>query len=159
MLGQVAKRLGGRPWFARLGRMMVPADRALGRLTKGRFVALNMRGLPSMLITTTGRRSGEPRTNPLLYAPDGDAYIVIGSNWGQQHHPAWSGNLLAQPEATVTIGGRQIPVRATLAAGDERERLRSLLLQVWPAYADYEKRAAGRDLRIFRLAPIVHKGQ
>jgi deazaflavin-dependent oxidoreductase (nitroreductase family) len=131
--------------------VLVPADRLVGRLTRGRVVALGM--LPSLLLTTTGRRSGQPRTNPLLYARDGEHFIVIGSNWGQPHHPAWSNNLLAHPEATVHLGGREIPVTATLATGAERERLRRLLLEVWPAYATYERHAEGRDLRIFRLDP------
>lgn len=128
-------------------------DRLLGVATKGRFVALGQRELPSMLITTTGRTSGQPRTSPLLYAPDGDAFVVIGSNWGRAEHPAWSTNLIAHPEAVVTLGGRRIPVVGRLVEGEERERLRGLLLAVWPAYETYERRAAGRRLRIFRLQP------
>lgn len=155
VLSTLARRYGNKKWFAAVGRAYVPIDRLLGRLTRGRFVALGMKDVPSLLITTTGRRSGEPRTNPLLYAPDGDAFIVIGSNWGQQHHPAWSGNLLADPTATVTVDGREIPVRARLVKGPERDRLRTLLLQTWPAYAAYETRAEGRHLRIFRLEPTA----
>ena len=134
---------------------MVPLDRLLSRATRGQVVALHIDGLPSLLITTTGRRSGEPRSNPLLYAPDGDGYVVIGSNWGQQHHPAWSGNLLADPTATVTLAGKEIPVRATLATGAERERLFALLLAVWPAYQTYTDRASERSIRVFRLAPVT----
>lgn len=151
VLSSLARRYGNRKWFALVGRAYVPLDRFLGRLTKGRFVALGMKDVPSLLITTTGRRSGEPRSNPLLYAPDGDAFIVIGSNWGQQHHPAWSGNLLANPAAVVTVDGRDVAVRARLIKGAEREQLRTLLVQMWPAYAAYETRAEGRLLRIFRL--------
>ena len=145
------RRVGRAEWFARLARPLVPLDRALGRLTRGRFVAFGLPGLPSLLITTTGRRSGEPRSNPLLYAPDGDAFVVLGSNWGQRHQPAWTGNLLANPQATVTVAGERIPVRARLVTGAERARLHALLLKVWPGYADYERRAGGRDLRMFRL--------
>ncbi len=148
MMGTLARKLGGTRLFALIGRAYVPLDRFLGRVTRGRLLAL---GLPSLLITTTGRKSGEPRTNPLLYAPDGDGFVVIGSNWGQGHHPAWSGNLLANPEAVVEVRGERIPVRAHLAEGAERERLRALLLRVWPAYTAYERRAEGRTLRIFRL--------
>lgn len=151
VLSAVARRYGNRPWFARLGRAYMPIDRVIGRLTKGRLVGVGGRDLPSMLLTTTGRRSGQARTAPLLFAHDGDAFIVIGSNWGQRHHPAWSGNLLAHPAATVTVGGQQIAVRARLTQGEERQRLRTLLLRVWPAYATYETRSGGRDLRIFRL--------
>jgi deazaflavin-dependent oxidoreductase (nitroreductase family) len=151
VLSSLLRRVGRAEWFARLARPLVPLDRGLGRLTRGRFVAFGLRGLPSLLITTTGRRSGEPRSNPLLYAPDGDAFVVIGSNWGQQHHPAWTANLLANPEATVMVDGERFPVRARLVAGPERARLRELLLDVWPGYAGYERRSGGRDLRLFRL--------
>jgi deazaflavin-dependent oxidoreductase (nitroreductase family) len=148
------RSLGHTTWFARAGRLLVPVDRTLGRLTKGRFVAFGARDLPSMLITTTGRRSGQQRTNPLLYAHDGDGFIVIGSNWGQDHHPAWALNLIAHPEAVVTTAGKKRRVRATLAEGAERDRQLALLLTMWPAYATYAERAHGRPLRIFRLQPI-----
>ncbi len=151
VLSTLARRYGGRTWFALVGRAYVPMDRLLGRWSKGRLVALGQRDLPSLLITTTGRRTGQPRSNPLLYAADGDAFVVIGSNWGQAHHPAWSGNLLATPEATVTLRGERIPVRARLVTGTERTRLRQLLLRTWPAYTAYERRAPQRRLRIFRL--------
>ena len=143
--------MGRHAWFARVGRAWVPVDRAVSKLTKGRFVAVGLRDLPSLMITTTGRQSGQPRSNPLLYAPDGDAFVVIGSNWGQKSHPAWSANLLANPDATVTLGGKVVDVRAHLVRGDERARLREKLLEVWPGYADYERRSDGRHLRIFRL--------
>lgn len=147
----LTRRVGHYRWFAALGRAYAPLDRLLGRLTRGRFVALGLRGLPSLLITTTGRKSGQPRTNPLIYSPDGDSFVVVGSNWGQQHHPAWSANLLAHPEATVTLGGRDIAVRATLATGAERARLWDLVRRNWPAYQTYQERAGGRDIRVFRL--------
>jgi deazaflavin-dependent oxidoreductase (nitroreductase family) len=146
----VVRRLGHRRWFAAVGRRYVPVDRWLFRHTGGRWSAL---GLQSLLLTTTGRRSGEPRTQPLLYAPDGDGYVVVGSNWGQRHHPAWTGNLLADPSASVTIRGRTTPVRARLVTGAERERLWAELVRLWPAYETYEDRAGGRDLRLFRLSP------
>jgi len=143
--------MGRHAWFARVGRALVPVDRAVSKLTKGRFVAVGLRDLPSLMITTIGRQSGQLRSNPLLYASDGDAYVVIGSNWGQKSHPAWSSNLLANPDATVTLGGKVVEVRAQLVRGDERERLHAKLLEVWPGYTDYESRAGGRHLRIFRL--------
>jgi len=151
VLSSLLRRAGRAEWFARVARPLVPLDRALGRLSRGRFVAFGLPGLPSLLITTTGRRSGEPRSNPLLYAPDGQAFVVLGSNWGQRHHPAWTANLLAHPEAMVTVDGERIPVRARLVTGAERARLRELMLGIWPGYAGYERRSGGRDLRLFRL--------
>jgi deazaflavin-dependent oxidoreductase (nitroreductase family) len=145
------RRLGHQAWFAATARRLVPVDRWLAARTGGRWSVIGRHGLPSLRLTTIGRRSGQPRTQPLLYTGDGDAFVVVGSNWGQQHHPAWSANLLAHPDATVTVGDTPIPVRAVLASGAERDRLWTMVLKTWPAYRTYEQRAAGRDLRIFRL--------
>jgi len=147
------RNFGHRPWFARLGRTLMPLDRLVGKATRGRFVAFGLRELPSMILTTTGRRTGQPRDTPLLYVTDGDGYLVIGSNWGRQEQPTWTGNLLANPDAVVTAGGRRIPVRARLVTGEERERDVAALRRMWPAYATYETRAGGRELRVFRLEP------
>jgi deazaflavin-dependent oxidoreductase (nitroreductase family) len=131
---------------------MVPVDTWIQRRTGGRLTVIGRHGLPSLLLTTTGRRTGQPRTVPLLYLPDGDRYVVIASNWGQQHHPAWSGNLLANPEATVSVDGRETAVRARLADPAERERLWPAITRVWPAYDTYVERS-GRDIRVFVLEP------
>lgn len=147
------RRLGHRRVFSALGRRLVPVDRLIGRLTKGRFVGLGMADAPCLLITTTGRRSGQPRTNPLMFVRDADAFVVVGSNWGQRPQPSWSANLLACPDATVTLHGTRIPVRARLTHGAERDRLFARLSTAWPAYETYAQRAAGRELRVFRLEP------
>jgi deazaflavin-dependent oxidoreductase (nitroreductase family) len=147
------RRLGHRPWFAALGRRLVPADRWLSARTHGRFVAFGRADLPSLLLTTTGRRSGQPRPTPLLYVADGEAFVVVGSNWGQRNHPSWTVNLIAHPAAMVSIGGREISVRARLTSGAERERLLARLATMWPAYRTYQERAAARELRVFRLEP------
>jgi deazaflavin-dependent oxidoreductase (nitroreductase family) len=154
-VARLARRLGSYRWFAVAGRAGVPLDRLLGRLSRGRFVALGQRDLPSLLITTTGRRSGRPRTNPLLYTPDGDDFVVVATNWGQPRHPDWSNNLLAQPRAVVILGGREIPVEADLVPAGERDRLWAALRTIWPGYDGYRARA-GREIRMFRLRPVPH---
>jgi deazaflavin-dependent oxidoreductase (nitroreductase family) len=131
---------------------MVPLDRAVSRLTRGRVVALGL--APSLLLVTTGRRSGRPRTVPLVCARDGDAYVVIGSNWGGPAQPAWALNLLTDPQAAVRRGGRDTPVRARLLSGTERERAWRAATQVWPAYDTYLQRAGGRPVPVFRLEPV-----
>jgi deazaflavin-dependent oxidoreductase (nitroreductase family) len=152
MLLSLARRLGRYQWFARTLRVVLPpVDMAVGRITKGRVVALGL--LPSLMITTIGRKSGRPRTQPLIYAPDGENFAVIGSNWGQPNHPAWSANLLAQPDAVVKVKGREVRVHAELVAGAERDRLWSMFVAMWPAYETYAIRAAHRSLRIFKLVP------
>jgi deazaflavin-dependent oxidoreductase (nitroreductase family) len=147
------RRLGHHRWFARLGRALTPLDRRLQRLTGGRVSGIGPTVLPELLLTTTGRTSGLPRQVPLLYARDGDAFVVVASNWGQQHHPAWSGNLLADPHATVDVHGATTNVLAHLAAPAEKDRVWPLVLAVWPAYDTYEARS-GRDLRVFLLDPV-----
>ncbi|MGC5050684.1 nitroreductase family deazaflavin-dependent oxidoreductase [Micromonospora sp. DT48] len=156
VLGSVTRRVGRYRWFAATVRLLVPVDRAVGRLTRGRVVALGL--VPSLVITTTGRKSGRPRSNPLLYVPDGDGYVVVGSNWGQAHQPAWSLNLLADPRAEVDVKGHRIAVRAEVATGAERDRLWRLLVDEWPAYEAYVARAGGREIRIFRLVPDEGRG-
>ncbi len=150
----LTRRLGHQPWFARVGRALVPLDRRIQRATGGRWGVMGRHVVPEFLLTTTGRTSGLPRSVPLLYARDGDAFVVIASNWGQAKHPAWSGNLLAQPRASVAYQGRDVDVIATLAEGEERERLWPKLIEVWPAYDTYAARS-GRDLRVFRLEPMT----
>ncbi len=147
------QRLGHRPWFARVGRALVPVDRVLQRVSRGRIGGIGPSVFPELLLTTTGRTSGLPRQVPLLYARDGDTLVVVASNWGQQHHPAWSGNLLAHPAATVEIRGKERPVTARLASPQEKSRVWPLVLQVWPAYDTYAERS-GRDLRVFLLEPV-----
>ena len=154
--GRVAgtiQKLGHHKWFARVGRAYVPIDRALGRLTKGRFVAFGRAEIPSMLLTTIGRQSGKERTVPLLYMPDGEAFVVMASNWGQAHHPAWALNLLTHPDASVLVRGRTVRVTGRLTSGAERQRLLDLMLSMWPAYATYQQRAANRTIKIFLLEP------
>ena len=149
----LVRRLGSRRWFAALGRRLTPVDRRLYQITQGRWSLIGRHHLPTLLITTTGRTSGLPRTQPLLYVTDGDGYVVAGSNWGQAHHPAWSANLLAHPAARITLGDRECEVHATLTTGAERDRLWQLMRQIWPGYAAYAERAEGRQIRIFRLTP------
>jgi deazaflavin-dependent oxidoreductase (nitroreductase family) len=96
------------------------------------------RGTTILLLTTTGRSSGEQRTTPLIHRTDGDRWVVVASKGGAPEHPAWYENLLANPEATIEVKDETIDVRTETAAGDERARLWSLMCEVWPAYADYQ---------------------
>jgi deazaflavin-dependent oxidoreductase (nitroreductase family) len=149
---RLLRRLGHQRWFAWFGRQVTPLDRWVRRRTRGRWSLSGDSTTPALLLTTTGRRSGRPRQQPLLYACDGDSYLVVGSNWGQAGHPAWSANLLSDPAAVVDIGGQRVAVRAGLCTGADRERAWALLAEVWPAYDTYDRRA-GRELRVFRLTP------
>jgi deazaflavin-dependent oxidoreductase (nitroreductase family) len=98
------------------------------------------RGTTILLLTTTGRTSGEQRTTPLIHRTDGDHWVVVASKGGAPENPSWFENLLANPDATIEVEGETIPVAATTAEGDERARLWSLMTEDWPAYDDYQKR-------------------
>lgn len=137
------------PGFTPAARALVGVDRWLGRVTRGRVVALGV--APSLILTTVGRRSGLPRSQPLQYVRDCDDLIVIASNWGGEKDPAWSWNLRARPEATVTLGGRELAVTAREAGDDERDRLWRLVLDQWPGYDAYRTKASHRTIRLFRL--------
>ncbi len=132
-------------------RKLTPLDRAILERTDAKYTVLGPIGAPVILLTTIGRKSGAPRTQPLLYVHDGDVLYVIGSNFGQQHHPAWTANLLATPTATVAIAGERIPVTATPVVDPaEKDAIFRRFVDVAAAYAAYRDRTT-RDLRIFAL--------
>ena len=110
------------------------------------------RGTTILLLTTVGRTSGEPRTTPLIHRTDGDRFIVVASKGGSPANPAWYENLLAEPDATVQVESKQIEVRASSAAGAERERLWSLMTEVWPAYDEYQAKT-DREIPVVVLSP------
>jgi len=117
--------------------------------TNGKYTLFGPISMPELLLTTTGRKSGQKRVSPLSYVRDGDRALVLGSNFGQETHPAWSANLLAEPQASVTMGGIEIPVTATLLTGDERQRGMDKFL-AYPMYRSYLSRT-DRELRLFAL--------
>jgi deazaflavin-dependent oxidoreductase (nitroreductase family) len=110
------------------------------------------RGTTILLLTTVGRTSGQPRTTPLIHRTDGDRFIVVASKGGSPENPAWYENLLAEPDATIQVEGEQIEVRASSAEGAERERLWSLMAEVWPAYDEYQAKTE-REIPVVVLSP------
>jgi deazaflavin-dependent oxidoreductase (nitroreductase family) len=98
------------------------------------------RGTTILLLTTQGRKSGEARTTPLIQRVDGDHWIVVASKGGAPDNPSWFKNLEADPEAEIQVKDEKIAVRASTAEGSERDRLWSLMTEVWPPYDDYQAR-------------------
>jgi deazaflavin-dependent oxidoreductase (nitroreductase family) len=109
------------------------------------------RGTTILLLTTTGRRSGAQRTTPLIHRVDGERWVVVASKGGAPANPSWYENLLADPDATIEVLAETIPVRASTAEGEERERLWALMAEVWPAYDEYQARTA-REIPVVILA-------
>lgn len=110
-------------------------------------------GVPTLLLTTRGRRSGSLRRTPLIYGRDGDAYVVVASYGGAPHHPDWYLNLAAEPEVEIQVGAERMRARARTAEGDDRERLWAQMTGIWPAYDDYQAKTT-RQIPVVVLEPI-----
>lgn len=149
--GRLLQRMAASSWFQRIGPLVVPPlDRLMSRLTGGR-VLLGSALLPMLVLHATGRRSGRRRSTPLACLPAGDCFYVVGSNFGRSSHPAWTHNLVGEPEAEVEFRGERIPVTAHLLDGAEKEAVWPRLTDLWPAFDAYAAKAPERDLRVFRL--------
>ena len=129
------------------GKLNVPLYRASGGRLGGRIGQA-----PVLLLTTTGCKSGQPRTAPVVYLADGERMLVIGSNAGNDRVPAWSLNLKAEPQAEVEVGRRRIPVRARVAEGEERAELWGKCNEQYAGFDDYEGKT-DRKIALFVLEP------
>jgi deazaflavin-dependent oxidoreductase (nitroreductase family) len=109
-------------------------------------------GVPTLLLTTTGRNSGQPRTSALIYGRDGDDYLVVASMGGAPEHPQWYRNLTANPAAEIQVRSEHIPVVARTADEDEKPRLWSIVTAYWPNYDVYQTRTE-RAIPVVVLTP------
>src|SRR5271163_4745500 len=109
--------------------------------------------VPSLLLTTTGRKSGEKFIFPLFYGDAGNSYFVIASKGGAPEHPGWYRNILANPAVEVQVGTKKVKAHARTATGDERARLWKKSLEFWPPYADYQKKTE-REIPVVVLDPV-----
>jgi deazaflavin-dependent oxidoreductase (nitroreductase family) len=135
-------------------RVLHRIDRPVYRLTSGRHTFASLvSGIPVVMLTTTGARSGEPRTVPVLGLPTDEGLAVIASNFGKHQHPAWYHNLRANPEGSVTVDGTSRRFRAVEAEGERRSRIWEEGLRVYPGWAQYERRATNRRIAVFVLDP------
>ncbi len=126
-------------------------DKAVIPRTNGR---LSSAGIDKVgLVTTTGAKSGQQRTQPLALLDDGDGLLAIGSNYGRASHPAWSANLLAHPECTVEFLGPPTQYRAELLTGEARASAWGTAVDFYAGYDSYRKNCAPREIRVFRLRP------
>ena len=106
------------------------------------------RGTEILLLSTRGRRTGEQHTTPLIHRTDGGRWVIVASKGGAPDDPGWFKNLAAEPNASIQVLDEEIPVRVSVAEGEERERLWSLMTEVWPAYDEYQQRTT-------RQIPVV----
>lgn len=152
---RAVRRLGGyKPMSKLFALTLHHLDGPVLRRTNGRrSVTSVLTGLPIVNLTTTGAKSGQPRTVPLIGVPDGEDLILVASNYGNTKHPAWYHNLVAHPECAVTVNGRTQRMTARAATGAERDRALDLDLKVYPARARYAQRTEGREIPVLILRP------
>jgi deazaflavin-dependent oxidoreductase (nitroreductase family) len=129
----------------RIDKAVIPRTR--GRLSSAGFDKVG-------LVTTTGAKSGQQRTQPLALLDDGDGLLAIGSNYGRPKHPAWSANLLAHPDCTVEFIGPPAQYRAELLTGDARASAWATITDFYAGYERYQASCAPREIRVFRLRPV-----
>jgi proline iminopeptidase len=123
------------------------------RETGGEVGHIWKEGSTVLLLTTTGRKSGKPRTIPLIYAQDGDRYVIVASKGGAPEHPGWYRNLVKSPDVELQVEDRVFRARARTASGEERERLWRKANEVWPHYAEYALKT-GREIPVVVLESI-----
>jgi deazaflavin-dependent oxidoreductase (nitroreductase family) len=152
VLTPLAVRIGALPWMPRLLPQIVWVDTRLRRLTRGRLTLLDVAGLPNLVLTVPGRRSGIPRGTPLLCVPDAGTWLVAGSFFGGPHTPEWVHNLRAAGRARITLGRKQFDVTAAEIPGPGRAEVWAVMTRTWPNFRVYRERT-DREIPLFRLTP------
>lgn len=149
----------GKPFTPRevaIGNVVIKAMSALNvwlyRATGGKLGGRFPGGAPLLLLTTIGRKSGEPRTSPLIYLADGDDLAIVASKGGMDHHPLWYSNLVAKPDVEVQVGRDKRRMRARTANAKEKARLWPKLVDIYPEYARYQERTE-REIPVVILSP------
>ncbi len=139
--------------FRAIGPRIIPRfHRAVSRLTGGRTL-LDSPTQPMLMLHTRGARTGQPRETPLAAVPlEAGRFLVVGSNFAREHHPAWTANLIANPDAEIVYRGERTAVRARLLEGDERERRWQTAVGWFPGWTDYVT-VTDRQFRLFELEP------
>ena len=146
------KRLGATSGFVSFSRAVMPKfDPIVRKLTRDRWNVARW-VLPTLMLVHTGRKTGQTIHTPLTFVREGNAFGVAATNWARAPHPAWSSNLIANPDVSVVRKGKTIPVRARLLSADEKAQLWTKFVDLWPAYASYAERIP-REVRVFLLEP------
>jgi deazaflavin-dependent oxidoreductase (nitroreductase family) len=141
-------------WF--YARTLHHIDRAVYRASRGQATFTSwVSGLPIVMLTTTGAKTGRTRTLPVLGVPNEDNLVVIASNYGQDRNPAWYHNLRAQPRASIIFQGERREVVARELSGEERERWFALGVEIYPGWTHYSRRASQRQIPVLELRPVA----
>ena len=152
----LAIRIGAIPWMPKLLPQITATDKFVQRISGGRVTILDIAGLPNLMLTVKGRKSGVPRTTPLLCVPYQDGNLIAGSNFGGEKKPVWVVNVRAAIEKGEQVGvivdGVSQQVTPREVTGEERDRLWEHMIRTWPNYAKYAERT-DRTIPVFFLDP------
>jgi deazaflavin-dependent oxidoreductase (nitroreductase family) len=153
----LAVRIGAIPWMPKLLPQITATDKFIQRVTRGRVTILDIAGLPNLMLTVKGRKSGVPRTTPLLCVPYRDGNLIAGSNFGQLKPPVWVVNVRAAADKGETVGvaqdGRHHQAKVREMTGAEREQAWAHMIETWPNYERYAERT-DRTIPVFLLEPV-----
>jgi len=149
-LTPLAVKIGAISWMPKLLPQITWIDKKLQRATRGSWSVLRIAGLPNLMLTVVGRKSGSPRTTPLLYVPYGDNQLIAGSYFGGPKTPVWVANVRAAEHVTVSIKGTSHVAIPKEISDDERAPLWAHMVQTWPNFARYAERTE-RTIPIFLL--------
>lgn len=137
-----------------LAKFLHHIDAAVLRWSKGRISPTTLlAGLPVITLITTGAKSGKPRSVLLAGYPDGINFVLVASSFGSPNHPAWYYNLCANPAAEIILNGATKKYRARIVGRQEREKYWQIVMDYYPGYQAYQRRAGGREIPIFLLQP------
>ena len=151
LLTPVAVQIGSISWMPKLLPQIVFVDKVIQGGTRGKLTILDVAGLPNLMLTVIGRKTGQPRSTPLLCVPYTDGSILIaGSYFGGPKEPLWVKNIEANPDVTVRFKGRTQQMTSRYLGGDERAAAWPAMLKVWPNFAKYEERT-DRHIKVFQL--------
>ena len=135
-----------------LQRTLYPLDKQIYRRTNGKVTVPGLvTGLPVIMLTTTGAKTGQPRTMPIVGIPIEGSIAVVGSNYGQSPTPGWIYNLRSDPAATISYRGREVAVKARAATRAETEATFATAAPIYPGFSKYRERASHREIQVFLL--------
>jgi deazaflavin-dependent oxidoreductase (nitroreductase family) len=150
LLTPLAVKVGAISWMPKALPLIEKSDSRLQKVTGGRLSLLDIAGLPNLMLSVPGRKSGKMRTTPLLCVPHGDEWLVAGSYFGDEKMPVWVHNLRASERAMIAFDQEDIEVTWHEAEGAEREELWQVLVSVWPNFDLYKTRTE-RVIPVFVL--------
>lgn len=152
LLTPLAIRIGGISWMPRLLPQIVWIDTRLQHVSGGRVTVLDIAGLPNLMLTVVGRKSGIARSTPLLCVPFGDTFLIAGSYFGGPNEPVWVKNLEAAGSGQLRYKGKTVQFEARRIEGAARAAAWEHMLRTWPNFGKYEKRTS-REIKVFQLTP------